>query len=363
MDADVLGAVLVTLDASSLSEHEEDLALAILGVLGLLCVTVGAATLYGLRRIVVKPILELRTSAKGISEGDYGARAEAKSADELGALARTFNEMAQRVEARTSEIQELNAHLEHRVRVRTAEVEQLLKQKDELMHRMGHDLKSPLVPILGLLPMMRKEETDPDRLEILDIAIERALYMQQLVTQVLKLARRGAAASPPQLVSVDLSGEIRDVVRVKRSAAQQKGVGIVNEATQEITVRAEKLGLSELVDNLLGNAIKYTPEGGAVTIEARADGDFATVSVRDTGIGMTEEQVSHMFEEFYRADEQRSELDSSGLGLAICKRIIEQHGGAIWAESPGLGHGTTVCFTLPLAEAQTSPEDTSVQIA
>jgi signal transduction histidine kinase len=84
-----------------------------------------------------------------------------------------------------------------------------------------------------------------------------------------------------------------------------------------------------------------------ITIDAKEDKDFVTVSIKDTGIGITEEQLSHIFDEFYKADEARHDFDSSGLGLPICKRIVEKHGGKIWVESPGEGGGTTFYFTIP----------------
>lgn len=90
--------------------------------------------------------------------------------------------------------------------------------------------------------------------------------------------------------------------------------------------------------------------GGMITIAAERKNDDITISVTDTGIGLTEEQLAHIFEEFYKADPSRHEVGSSGLGLTICKRIIEWHGGRIWATSPGLGKGSTFYFTIPFSE-------------
>ena len=105
--------------------------------------------------------------------------------------------------------------------------------------------------------------------------------------------------------------------------------------------------MNELLDNIINNAIKYTPGGGKITVKARKLNGEVEVSIHDTGIGMTKEQIKHIFEEFYKADKSRHDVDSSGLGLSICKKIVEGHGGRIWAESPGLGKGSTFYFTLP----------------
>ena len=93
--------------------------------------------------------------------------------------------------------------------------------------------------------------------------------------------------------------------------------------------------------------MKYSQEGGGtITIDAKKAKDFVTISVTDTGIGMTKNQINHIFEEFYKADESRHDLQSHGLGLSICKNIVEKHGGKIWAESPSIGKGSTFFFTF-----------------
>jgi signal transduction histidine kinase len=94
--------------------------------------------------------------------------------------------------------------------------------------------------------------------------------------------------------------------------------------------------------------VKYNKENGTITINAKKENGFAKISIKDNGIGMSKEQIKHVFDEFYKADESRHDFGSSGLGMSICKRIIEKHNGKIWIESPGIGKGTTVLFTLPL---------------
>jgi signal transduction histidine kinase len=112
-------------------------------------------------------------------------------------------------------------------------------------------------------------------------------------------------------------------------------------------VEADVLRLNEVFNNLITNAVKYSKKnGGKITIDADEGKENVTVSIQDAGIGMTKQQISHIFDEFYKADESRHELDSSGLGLSIAKKIINKHGGRIWAESPGPGKGTTFFFTL-----------------
>jgi signal transduction histidine kinase len=113
------------------------------------------------------------------------------------------------------------------------------------------------------------------------------------------------------------------------------------------------LRIEELFTNIINNAGKYTPSKGTITIDAVKENEMITVSITDTGIGMTEDQIEHMFDEFYKADPSRHDFDSSGLGMSICKRIVEKHDGKIWAESPGPGKGSTFYVRLSSKEGNT----------
>ena len=127
---------------------------------------------------------------------------------------------------------------------------------------------------------------------------------------------------------------------------KEKKITFENFADNKCFVKADKLRFVELLNNLIINAARFTPIGGSIIIDAKDDGNFVTISVNDSGIGMSEDQLGKIFEEFYKADESRHEMDSSGLGLSICKSIVERHGGRIWAESLGKGMGSTFYFTL-----------------
>jgi signal transduction histidine kinase len=115
----------------------------------------------------------------------------------------------------------------------------------------------------------------------------------------------------------------------------------------ELFINADKLKIHELFNNILNNAVKYSNGKGIITIHGTHEHDHVLFSVKDTGIGMNDEQLSHIFDEFYKADPSRHDFDSSGLGMSIAKRIVEKHGGSIWAKSKGIGKGSTFYFTLP----------------
>ena len=244
------------------------------------------------------------------------------------------------------ELRELNIGLEEKVRERTAEVETLLRQKDDFVNQLGHDLKNPLTPLVTLLPIVERQEQDPKLKELVSVSARNANYMKELVIRTLALAKLNSPSTEFEIEHLYLLTEVDDIIADKRHILEENGINLRNQVVGTIIVEADPLRLRELLDNLIGNAIKFSIQGTMITIAAKKNARFVTVSVKDTGIGMTETQLEHIFEEFYKGDESRHKLDSSGLGLPICKRIVEKHGGEIWVESPGLGKGTTVFFTL-----------------
>jgi len=230
---------------------------------------------------------------------------------------------------------------------RNAEVEKLLKQKDELVKQLGHDLKNPLNPLLILLPLVEERVQDPKSKEMLHIIRKNVDYMKNLVTNTIQLARLDTPNIKFSLEKVNLFKEVNAVIEKNKLILDGNQIKIVNIINKKITVIVDKLRLEELLNNLINNAFKYSPKGGIITLNAKEDKNFTTISVRDTGIGMDKEQLNHVFDEFYKTDSINHDFESSGLGLSICKRITEKHGGRIWAESPGYRKGSIFYFTIP----------------
>jgi len=245
------------------------------------------------------------------------------------------------------DLSSLNKELEHKVKERTTEVGKLLKQKDEFIGQLGHDLKNPLGPLVNLIPLLEKKETDPESKKILEILDRNANHMRNLVVNTIELGRLNSPNVKLNIENINLLDELNNIIKRNSLLFEENNMKIENKADKNIIVKTDKLRLAELFDNLISNSVKYSPDGGTITIDAKQDKDFVTVSVKDTGMGITEEQLSRIFDEFYKADDARHDFDSSGLGLSICKRIVEKHGGKIWAESSGGEKGTTFYFTIP----------------
>ena len=243
-------------------------------------------------------------------------------------------------------LKNMNSELERKVKERTEEVEKLLLQKDEFIGQLGHDLKNPLNPLVNLLPLLEKREHGSESKKIFEVVNRNVEYMRNLVAKTIELARLNSPNAELTINETNLLDEVNNIVEKNKLTFEENNMKINNNIDGNIIVKVDKLRIEELFDNLIINAIKYGKDMGTITIDAEQDKDFVTVSIKDTGIGMAEEQISHIFDEFYKADEARHDFNSSGLGLSICKRIVEKHGGEIWADSPGVGKGSTFYFTL-----------------
>ena len=294
------------------------------------------ASLLLLRKTIVKPILRFRKTARTFGKGNLDARIDIKSKDELGDLANAFNDMAKDLKESRGKIQDYNEILKN-----------LLQQKDEFIGQLGHDLKNPLQPLVGLLPMLIEKEKDPKIKEDLELINKNAQYMRELIFKTLQLAKLRSSNIKFDFEDLNLSEQVNDVIDTEKLNLKEHKIEIENKIDEKTIVNADKLRISEVFKNLITNAVKYTPEdGGKITIDAKKEDKFVTVSVQDTGMGMTKDQIKKVFDEFYKAKADTGDYQSSGLGLAICKRIVEKHGGKIWVESPGPKMGSTFFFTV-----------------
>ncbi|KYK28379.1 hypothetical protein AYK20_01350 [Thermoplasmatales archaeon SG8-52-1] len=241
----------------------------------------------------------------------------------------------------------LNKSLDEKVRKRTDEVNKLLAQKDNFIYQLGHDLKNPLTPLVNLLPMIEKTESDPKSKEALQVLTRNVNRIKRIVVQTLELAELNKQDHYINFEKINLYEEVENSIKDQFIMYNEKEIKLKNKIDKNIMVKAGKVQLNEVFINLINNAVKYSPVKSNISIDAHDDGEFVTVSVKDSGIGMTQDQIDNIFDEFYKVDESRHDFDSCGLGLSICMRIIEKHGGRIWVESEGLGKGSTFYFTLP----------------
>ena len=162
------------------------------------------------------------------------------------------------------------------------------------------------------------------------------------------MAKLNSSKTKFNLEKIDFNKELKRIIENKKTLFDSKKIVIKNNVIGKKFVIADKLRLEELITNIFENSVKYSNKNTDITIDAKKEKDYVKVSIKDQGIGMTKNQIEHVFEEFYKVDSSRHDSESTGLGMTICKRIIERLNGKIWVESQGLGKGTTVFFTLPL---------------
>jgi signal transduction histidine kinase len=255
--------------------------------------------------------------------------------------------LAEDLERQKGAVDELNTNLQTRVEEKTAEIQRLLDQKDQFIGQLGHDLKTPLTPLVAMLPLVARRASDPRQREILQLLSDNVEYLRNLVDKVLQLARCTGSEYTLDLAPVDLRAVAEDIVRSRDVVLAETQLAITSGVTERVWVQADAFFVREVIDNLVTNAVRYSGEQGTITIDACAvDDDTVMISVSDEGEGIAADQLPLIFDEFYKVDQSRHDHNSAGLGLAICKRIVEKHGGEIWAESAGLGSGATFRFTL-----------------
>jgi signal transduction histidine kinase len=303
---------------------------------------------------ISRPIIDLKKASNNVMKGDYNTKVNIKSKDEVGSLADTFNEMVQNLKVFTDTINEtnkkltlLNEKLEYKVKERTQEIEKLLKQKHELITQLGHDLKTPLGPILTLLPIALKKVDNPEIKEMLVVITRNVEYMKTLVLKTMKLIELNSPETPLNISTIDMNEIINTIIENNESNLSSHNLSITKDYDRALPIEADKQKIIDLMEHLVSNAIKYSPNGGSIRLHVEDNKQEITVSIKDPGIGLSKEHLDQIFNEFYKADWARHDLDSSGLGMSIAKIIIQKHGGKIWVESPGIGKGTTVTFTIP----------------
>jgi two-component system, OmpR family, sensor histidine kinase BaeS len=290
---------------------------------------VGAATLIAIVVAAIistrlaRPISSLADASREVAGGDYAQRVPVGSG-ELGDLAASFNDMAASLDATE-------------------------RRRHELIGDVAHELRTPIASLRGYVEGLEEGvfTPGPDAWRVLG---DQASRLARLVDDLSDLWR--AEAREMALVPEDLDGPtlIADAIQRHRPAASARSIELVAEADEPVRLRGDRARVAQVIDNLVGNAIRYTPEHGIVRVRLRPRGDAAQVSVSDTGPGLTRDQLAQVFERFYRVDPSRSrDVGGSGLGLAIAKALSQAMGGRIWATSPGAGQGSTFYLELPVA--------------
>ncbi len=308
-----------------------------------------------LQRIISTPILDISAVAKSvIDKKDYSLRARQQGSDEIGALTAAFNEMLDHIEDREARLLAINQSLKSEIDERRQAQDALKRNMRELARSnaeleqfayvSSHDLQEPLRMVASytqLLEKRYKDKFDDKGLTFLHYIVDGAKRMQELIDDLLMFSRVGTRGK--ELVPVAVQGPLETALLNLKPAIRESGAEIRLDPLPQ--VMGDAVQLTQLFQNLLSNAIKFNSgKNVQIDIKVTTENDFWLFAVKDNGIGINHEHFERIFIIFQRLH-GRSDYPGSGIGLAICKKIIERHGGRIWVESEE-GQGTSFYFTL-----------------
>jgi heavy metal sensor kinase len=273
-------------------------------------------------RRALTQVEEVTSTARGISASDLERRVPVKGkADEIDRLATTFNDMLDRIQTLVTEMKEMTENI-------------------------AHDLRSPITRIRGMAEMALTTGKSVDEYESAAAStVEDCDRLLEMINTMLYISQTEAAPEKLPMEEVNMTGVVRDACELFQPVAEDKGVDLVVEIGADLRVRGVLQGLQRMLANLIDNALNYTSRSGTVTVSVSGDEKLGVIAVKDTGIGISQEELPHIFRRFYRGDRSRS-LPGTGLGLTLVQAIVRAHGGQISVTSvPNVG--TTFTVTLP----------------
>ncbi|WP_390581089.1 sensor histidine kinase [Paenibacillus illinoisensis] len=278
---------------------------------------------------LVRPIKKLTKATKRIAAGDFSVKLNIKQTSELGTLARSFEDMMHDLQ-----------HLE--------------QMRREFVTNVSHEVQSPLTSISGYAQALKQVNlTDHERSRYLDIIISEAKRMSKMSDNLLKLSVLESQSQQLRLITLSLDEQIRRVIVALQPQWSARNIHFELDL-EEVKVMADHDQLNQVWTNILSNAIKFSEDGGLITVRMIQDVKNVTVHISDTGIGIPLKDQKRIFERFFKSDRSHSrKYDGSGMGLAIVKQIISLHQGDIQVESEP-GQGTTFVVTLPIISPSNS---------
>ena len=310
---------------------------------------------YFVARLIINPLSKLVRTSRAIAGGDLNKRTEIESKDEIGVLANTFDQMTDHLQQRTLELEKTNRILE-----------QMNQAKMRFIHVAAHELRMPLTLVQGYAQMIQvKSKGNEDLTKYSSGLREGYTRMVEIIDNMLDVSRIDTNQLEIMPSQIEINPVIEKVNNVFQAALQERDISLTTTGVADLPIIcADKDQLYKVFYHVIGNAIKYTPDGGSITVNGRLVEGYTQgeieIAVRDTGIGIDPENQELVFEKFYQTGEvllhssgkTKFKGGGPGLGLAIARGIVNAHRGRIWLESPGHDEttfpGTTVFVRLPI---------------
>lgn len=351
VEATVKGYVIVAISSRSIDED-------LLHFIGIVILVLGAVLLSGaamarrLARGIHRPVREALLAAQRIGQGEDGIRLPAScGVPTLDGLALSLNQMAEQLELSRQELEQRVELATEALRQQRDAAEKADQAKSRFLAAASHDLRQPMHALSLLVAAVRAESRLDEREHLLERVDAAAHALSGLLDALLDISRLDAGRMQPQVQDVDLAALLRNVVEAYRAAAEKKNVELILR-TKPSWIRSDPVWLERIVSNYLGNAIRYTPEGGCVMVTTRRRGEFCQIEVRDNGPGIAPDQQDLIFQEFFQLhNPQRDRSEGLGLGLAIVERLSGPLGHPIGVRSM-LGKGALFWVRVSYAPDQ-----------
>jgi signal transduction histidine kinase/CheY-like chemotaxis protein len=385
-DGKLIGTVYIRSDAEAIKRRLLlYIEISTLVLLGSLLAALAVSSVF--QRAVAQPIVRLAEVAKIVSRNKlYSSRVDqVHGLGEVSTLIDAFNEMMAQIEQSEAALQTAHSELERRVEERTAElvkarreveaysasilrakedVERASRFKDQFLSTMSHELRTPLNAVLGfseLLSDVRYGSLNERQQRFVNHIHVSGQHLLRLINDILDLSRIEAGRLQLTIEDVLVDVSFAEVAGSLQPLAAKKSQELVQYAPPGLVVRADETRFRQMLMNLLGNAIKFTPEGGRIELTSHHVGDFVRIEVRDSGPGIPPDEKQRIFEAFHRMKQTDKAVEGTGLGLAITRSLVELHGGQLDLESE-LGVGSCFYFTLPAASRPEMKEDRKAKL-
>lgn len=325
-NGEVVGGVLVSIPIPEIAKAREEVFKYFFWSICIAIVFV-AVLVYFLAKKITKPILNLSDVARSIAKGNFKQRVEIDEIEELAELGETFNDMAESIEVFET-------------------------TRNSFVANISHDLRTPMTTITGFVEGILDGTIPKEKHEwYLSIVLDESKRLSRIVNDLLDISKLEQGSFNLEMQDFDINELTRlTVIKFEKNITDKDIQLSVEFESENLLVNADKDAISRVLTNLLDNAIKFTNENGFIDIKVGMKDNKAYVSVQNSGLGIAEEELAHIFDRFYKTDKSRSlDKNGAGLGLYIVKNIIQSHGQRVWAESRK-GEFSRFSFTLGLSD-------------